>query len=343
MKAVVYEEYGPPEVLRLAEVAKPTPKDGEVLIKIHATTVTAGDINARGFVAVPPGFVPLARAMFGLRKPKRPVLGFELAGEIEAVGRDVTRFGEGDQVFGHTSAAGGAYAGYRCMPEDGTLAPKPANVGYGEAAAIPFGGLAALFFLRDKGRIRPGQKILVNGASGGVGTYAVQLARYFGAEVTGVCSAANLELVRSLGADKVIDYTGEDFTNNGEVYDLIFDTVGKTTFSGVRGSLGKEGVYLAGAGGPGTFLQMLWTAVRGGKKVVAGNAPSRREDLLFLKELVEAGEIKPTIDRRYPLEEIVEAHRYVDKGHKKGNVMITVEHPAGHPVPRLRAEVDPDV
>jgi len=327
MKAIVYTEYGPPDVLHLTEVEKPTPKDNEVLIRIYATTVTTGDCNARGSVFVPPGFGFAQRLVFGLRRPKRTILGVDLAGEIEAVGKDVKLFRKGDQVFGITGASMGAYAEYVCMPEDGRLAIKPANLTYEEAAAVPFGAITALYFLRDKGNVQHGQKVLINGASGGVGTYAVQLARYYEAEVTGVCSTTNLELVKSLGADKVVDYTKEDFTTSGETYDMILDTVvGKTSFSRCRDSLNREGLYLAVAGGLGVFIQMAWTSMTGGKKVLAGVAPDRKEDLLFLKELIEAGRIKPVIDRCYPLEQMAEAHRYVDKGHKKGNVVITVAH-----------------
>jgi len=327
VKAIVYTEYGPPDVLQLKEVEKPTPKDDQVLIRVYATTVTTGDCNVRGFVFVPPGFGILARLWHGLRKPKKNILGTELAGEIEAVGKDVTLFKKGDQVFGIGSDSLGAYAEYVCLPEEGALAIKPANMTYEEAATVPFGAGTALFFLRDKGNIQSGQKVLINGASGGVGTYAVQLAKYFGAEVTGVCSTTNLELVKSLGTDKVIDYTKEDFTKNGETYDAIFDTVvGKTSFSGCRNSLEQNGLYLAVAGGLQEVVQMLWTSMIGSKKVLAGPAPERKEDLVFLKELIEAGKIKSVIDRRYPLEQIAEAHRYVDKGHKKGNVVITVEH-----------------
>lgn len=324
MKAVVYTNYGPPDVLQIKEVAKPTPKDDEVLIRVHATTVTTGDVNMRGFVFVPPGFGPLPRLMFGLRKPKRNILGVELAGEIEAAGKDVKLFKEGDQVFGIDGTTLGAYAEYACRPEKGALAIKPANTTYAEAAAVPFGAGTALYFLRDMGTIQRGQKVLINGASGGVGTFAVQLAKYFGAEVTGVCSTTNLELVKSLGADRAIDYTQEDFTQSGETYDIIFDTVGKTSFAGCRNALKQNGLYLAGAHGPQVFVQMAWSSMRGGKKVLAGVAPERKEDLIFLKELLEAGKIKPVIDRCYPLEQTAEAHRYVDKGHKKGSVVITV-------------------
>jgi 2-desacetyl-2-hydroxyethyl bacteriochlorophyllide A dehydrogenase len=325
MKAIVYEKYGPPDVLQLQEVEKPAPRDNEVLIRVFATSVTTGDCNARGFVFVPPGFGLLPRFMFGLRTPKRTILGMELSGEIEAVGKDVELFRKGDQVFGILDTSFGAYAEYVCMPEKGTLAVKPANMTYEEAAAIPFGAITALRFLRDKGNVQSGQKVLINGASGGVGTYAVQLAKYYGAEVTGVCSTTNLELVRSLGADKVIDYTKEDFTQSGETYDMIFDTVvGKASFSGCRNSLKQNGLYLAVAGGLQEVVQMLWTSMIGSQKVLAGPALGRKEDLIFLKELVEAGKLKPVIDRRYPLEQTAEAHRYVDQGHKKGNVVITV-------------------
>jgi len=324
MKAIVYTKYGPPDVLQLKEVEKPTPRDKEVLIKIYATTVTTADSNVRGFVFVPAGFGFLPRIMFGLRKPNKTILGTELAGEVKAVGKDVKLFKKGDQVFGMPGSSFGAYAEYICLSEEGALAIKSSNMTYEQAAAVPFGAHTALFFLRDKGNIQSGQKVLINGASGGVGTYAVQLAKYYGAVVTGVCSTTNLELVKSLGADKVIDYTKEDFTKNGETYDIIYDTVGKTSFSGCKNSLKQKGLYLAGAGGLLEFVQMGWTSMIGSKKVLAGQAPERKEDLIFLKELIEAGKIKSVIDRHYPLEQTAEAHRYVDKGHKKGNVVITV-------------------
>ena len=327
MKAIVYTKYGSPDVLHFKEVEKPAPSDDEVLVRVHAATVTAGDVNVRGFTFVPPGFGPLPRLMSGLRKPKRTILGTELAGEIETVGKDVKLFKKGDQVFGIGSEIFGAYAEYACRPEKGALALKPANLTYDEAAAVPFGAGTALYFLRDMAKLQRGQKILVNGASGGVGVYAVQLAKYYGAEVTGVCSTTNVELVKSLGADKVIDYTKEDFTKSGENYDIILDTVvGKTSFSRCKGSLKQNGLYLAVAGGLQEAAQMLWTSITGGKKVIFGSPVERKEELIFIKELVEAGKIRPVIDRRYPLEQTAEAHRYVDKGHKKGSVVITVEH-----------------
>ena len=283
-------------------------------------------MNIRGFVFVPSGFGLPTRLSLGLRKPKKTILGIELAGEIEAVGKDVERFRKGDQVFGIDGPGRGAYAEYKCMPEGGGLAIKPANLTYEEAAAVPNGALTALTFLRDMGNIQSGQKVLINGASGSVGTAAVQLAKYYGAEVTGVCSTTNLDLVKSLGADKVIDYTKEDFTKSSETYDFIYDTVGKTSFSGCKNSLKQNGIYLANSPGLREFIQMGWTSMIGGKKVMAGASSEKAEDLIFLQELFETGKIKPVVDRSYPLEQTAEAHRYVDKGHKKGNVVITVDH-----------------
>jgi NADPH:quinone reductase-like Zn-dependent oxidoreductase len=317
MKAIVYTKFGPPDVLHLQEVEKPTPKSNEVLIKIVATTVVKEDPDMRAS----PGFN-------GFLKPRNPILGQELAGEVEAVGRSVTRFKPGDQVFGIDMF--GAYAEYKCMSENGALVIKPANISYEDAASLPNGALTALPFLRDKGNIQCGQTVLVYGASGSVGAAAVQLARYYRAEVTGVCSTANLEWVTSLGADQVVDYTQEDFTENGKTYDVIFDTVGKRSFSQCKSSLTDEGIYLSTVPTSAMMLQVLWPAKRGSKKVkfaATGLRPAREKikDLGFLTELIEAGKIKPIIDRCYPLEQMADAHQYVEQGHKKGNVVITMD------------------
>jgi NADPH:quinone reductase-like Zn-dependent oxidoreductase len=318
MKAVVYTEYGAPDVLHLEEVEKPTPKENEVLIKVHATSVTTGDVNARGFTHVPPGFGPFPRLMFGITGPRNQVIGADIAGEIEAVGRDVKSFKEGDQVYGIDGDNLRGYAEYVCRPEEGALALKPTNMSYEEAAVVPFGACTAMYFLKEKGDIQDGQEVLINGASGGVGTYAVQLAKHFGAKI---------ELVKSLGADEVIDYTQYDFTQNGQTYDIIFDVVGgEISFSKVKNSLKENGYFLAVAGGLKEAIQMAWTSAIGDKKVIFGGgiASERKDYLEFFKELIEAGELKAVVDRTYPLQEIVEAHRYVDDGGKKGSVAVSV-------------------
>jgi len=320
VKAIVATKYGPPEVLELREVEKPAPKANEVLIRVYASTVTSGDVWIRSSTYAPWFWLP-GRIMYGLTRPRKTIPGNELAGEVESVGERVTRFRKGDQVFGIVweTSFGGANAEYKCLPED-RVVTKPSNMTYEESAAVPIGGLTALHLLR-KGGIQRGQKVLVFGASGSVGTFAVQLAKYFGADVTGVCSTTNLELVRSLGADEVIDYTKEDFTGSGRTYDIIFDAVRKTSFSHCKGSLRKRGVYVT-VDWP--LLEALWASVAGGKRIVFGIAKSI-EDLDFLRELIEAGKLKSVIDRCYPLEQAVEAHKYVEAGHKKGNVVITVE------------------
>lgn len=322
MKAVVYKNYGSPDVLEFQEVAKPAPKEDEILVKVHATTLTVADVRSRSFTVPPSVWLP-ARVVLGLRKPKKAVLGMELAGEVESVGKDVTRFKKGDQVFAATLIGFGAHAEYKCLPEDAAIAIKPSNITYEEAASLPIGARTALHYLR-KANIQPGQKILIYGASGSVGTYAVQLAKVFGVEVTGVCGTANVELVRSLGADKVIDYTMEDFSTQGETYDVILEAVDKSSFSACMRTLKEDGIYL-NVTVPVPSIEMIWTKIISSKKLMLGeNPPEKAEDLIFLKELVEAGKIKPVVDRCYPLERIVNAHRYVDKGHKKGNVVITV-------------------
>jgi NADPH:quinone reductase-like Zn-dependent oxidoreductase len=323
MKAAVYRRYGAPDVIELKDIAKPVPRDREVLIKVHATTVTSGDWRART-LDVPAGFGLFARPFFGIFRPRQPVLGTELAGEIESVGKAVSRFKVGDQVFAFTGASMGSHAEYRCMPEDGAVALKPANLTYEEAAALSFGGTTALGFLR-RAKVRNGDKVLINGASGGVGTAAVQVAKHFGAEVTGVCSTANLDLVRSIGADEVIDYTREDFTRNGEAYDVIVDTAGTAPFSRSKGSLKEGGRLLLVLGTLPDMLQAPWVSMTSSKKVIAGPAGGAAEDLRFLAALAENGKLRPVIDRRYPFERIAEAHRYVETGRKRGNVVITLE------------------
>jgi len=323
MKSIVCTKYGPPDVLQLKEIEKPTPRDNEVLIRVYAALVTPADCAFRK------GEPFISRFFSGLQKPKF-IPGDEIAGVIEAAGKDVTVFKKGDPVFGSSGLTFGAHAEYKCLPERETLALKPANLSYGEAAAVCYAGLTALPFLRDKANIQSGQKILINGASGAIGTFAVQLAKYYGAEVTGVCSTANVELVKSLGAEKVIDYTREDFTKTGQTYDIIFDVVAKSSFSRCKSSLNQSGIYLTTFPSPGVMLQMLWTSKFSRKKAIfaaTGLRPpgEKARDLIFLKELAEAGKIKSVIDKSYPLEYIAEAHSYVEKGHKRGNVIITLD------------------
>ena len=318
MKAIIHTRYGPPDELQFKEIEKPVPKDNQVLIGIHATTVTTTDCNIRNQTFVPRFLLLPIRVNYGLFRPKTNILGTDLAGEVEAVGKDVKRFERGDQVFGTPEPAFGAHAQYICIPEDGVLAPKPANMTWEEAASIPLAGNTALHFIRDLANVQPGQAVLINGASGAIGTFAVQLAKYYGAEVTGVCSTTNVELVRSMGADKVIDYTQEDFTKVNESYDVIFDVVGKLSSSRCEHSLKENGIYLVTVP---TLDSMM-----NSDKVKMEGAVAKIENLLFLKELIEAEKLKTVIDRRYPLEQTAEAFRYVEKGHKKGNVVITVGH-----------------
>lgn len=317
MKAIVYTNYGAPEVLQLKNVVKPVPKDNEVLVRIKATAANSGDWRLR---KADPYAV---RFFFGFTKPKKNILGGVLSGEVEAVGKNVTRFKPGDQVFGMTGMSFGAYAEYKCLPETATLALKPDNISHKEAAVIPFGGTTAMHFLK-KANIQPGQKVLVYGASGAVGTAVVQIAKHLGAVVTAVCSRTNAALVKSLGADKVIDYNTTDFTNSNEVYDVIFDTVNKTSFSNNLKVLSKKGVLLLSAAEMPQMMRGAWTNMTGGRKVVTGVNGEKTEDMVFLAGLIEAGKMKAVIDRSYPLEDMVAAHTYIEQGHKKGNVAIEV-------------------
>ena len=330
MKAIVCTRYGPPDVLQLKEVEKPAPKENQVLIRVRATSVNYGDLVARNFKEISPKKFNMpfliwliAKISFGLRKPKTTILGSEFAGEIESVGKDVKSFKQGDHVFGYLGQKMGAYAEYLCVPENGVLATKPANMTSDEAAVVPMGAIMALSLLR-KANIRPGQKVLINGASGSIGSAAVQIAKHFGAKVTGVCGTPRLEFVKMLGADKVIDYTKEDFTQSGETYDLIFDILGKSSFSRSKRSLSQNGRHLYASFKIRHLFQMLLTSFLGNKRVLCAIAPGSIEDLLSVKELVEAGKIKAIIDKRFPMEQAAEAHRYVEKGDKKGSVVITM-------------------
>ncbi|MFC1936420.1 NAD(P)-dependent alcohol dehydrogenase [Chloroflexota bacterium] len=329
MKAVVWTKYGSPDGLQLREVEKPIPKEDEVLIKIHAATVTAGDCEMRSLKL--PFYLSFPMRLFiGFRKPTRKtILGMELAGEIEAVGKDVKKFKVGDQVFGSTGFGPGAYAEYICMPEKikemyGPLAMKPTNMSYEEAACVPIGGLESLHFLRQA-KIQPGQKVLINGAGGSIGTFGIQLAKHYGAEVIAVDSAGKLDMMRSIGADHVVDYTQEDFTKMVEMYDVIFDVIGKSPFSRSIKSLRENGYYLIANPRPSKMIRGAWVSSRSSKKVITATSSPTTRDLNTLKELIEQGKIKSVIDRRYPLEQTAEAHRYVETGQKKGNVIITVE------------------
>src|SRR3989454_843908 len=323
MKAIVCPRYGPPEVLQFKEVEKPIPKDNEVLVRVHAATVTTGDCEFRG-LHLPLAWQLIVRIGFGLRRPRKKILGQELAGEVESVGSAVRMFKKGDSVFAATGLRLGAWAEYACVPEKGLIAIKPANMSYEETATLPVGGLHALHLL-NKANIQTGQQVLIIGAGGTVGTIAVQLAKSFGAEVTGVDTALKLDMLRSIGADHVIDYTREDFSKSGETYDVVFDVVGKSLFSACVKSLKEGGVYLLGNPGLSQQLRGLWTSITTSKKVVGGMVSYRTEDLVFLKELAEAGKIGPVIDRRYTLEQIAEANRDVESGQKTGNVVITVQ------------------
>jgi NADPH:quinone reductase-like Zn-dependent oxidoreductase len=330
VKAIAYTEYGPPEVLHIKEIEKPVPKENEILIKIYAASVNVGDIWARNFKAITPRkfTMPLplwlpSRMFFGFSKPRVHILGSEFAGEVEMVGSAVKRFKQGDAVFGYRGQNMGAYTEYLSIPENDLVAIKPDNISFKEAAAVSYGALTAMALLK-KANIRAGQKVLINGASGGIGSGAVQLAKQYGAEVTGVCGTPRLEFVKSLGADTAIDYTKEDFTTNGETYDLIFDILGKTSFNKCKNSLSQKGIYLRASFKTKHLLQMLWTSFTGGKKIICALSTENLQDMLSIKELIEAGKMKTIIDRSFPMEQAAEAHRYVESGEKKGSIVITM-------------------
>jgi NADPH:quinone reductase-like Zn-dependent oxidoreductase len=328
VKAILHTQYGSPDLLQFKEIDKPIPKDNEVLIKIHATTVSTGDCNVRNFTFVTKSMRPIAKLIFGIGKPwKARVLGTELAGEVESVGKAVKRFKTGDRIVASTGMAGGGHAQYACLPEKGALAIMPDSLSWEEAVAIPFGANTALYFLRDLGEIQAGHELLIIGASGSIGSAAVQLAKHFGATVTAVCSGANMEMVKSLGANHVIDYTKEDFTKNGKTFDLIFDIVSATTFDRCRNSLKPRGVFLQNIIGLTDLVRILWKSVTGGKKLKGGVAMESPERMNFIVQLAADGELKAVIDRTYPLEQIAEAFKYVEQGHKRGSVVITVGHP----------------
>jgi NADPH:quinone reductase-like Zn-dependent oxidoreductase len=332
MKAVVYTEYGSPEVLHLEEIAQPTPKPNEILVRVYATPVGFGDLLARQFNTITPGKFTMpaifwlpSRLAFGWRKPRKTILGSEFAGQVEAVGSAVTRFKVGDAVFGYRGPNFGAYAEILCLPETATVAHKPSNLTYEEAATIPYGALMALNLLK-KMNIQPGQKVLINGASGSIGSAAVQFAKHAGANVTGVCSTPRVDLVKKLGADQVIDYTRQDFTQNGQTYDLIMDVLGKSAFARCKNSLTPNGRYLLVSFKMKQLVQMLWTSPRGGKKVVCALASDSQADLIHIKELAEAGAITAVIDRVFPMEQAADAHRYAEAGQKTGSIVILLGH-----------------
>lgn len=340
MKAVIYTQYGAPDVLHLADVPTPSPKDNEILIRVRATPVNFGDVIARKFSSISPRqfsmpsiFWVFAKIAMGLRKPNKQILGSEFAGDVAAVGKAVTRFKVGDPVFGYRAMNFGANAEYLCIPEDSIVALKPANVSYEEAAAVPYGALTALSLLR-KVDIQPGQHVLINGASGAIGAYALQLAKHFGARVTGVCGTPRMEMVEALGADRVIDYTREDFTQSGETYDLIVDIPGKGSFGRAKRVLKPNGRYLYASFKMKQVAQMLWTSLRGGKRVICALSDEKPSDLTLIKDLVEAGAIKAMIDRSFPLEQTAEAHRYLEGGERRGQIVITV---ADNPEPAYTA------
>lgn len=332
MKAITYTEYGTPDVLQLKEVENPTPKGKEILVKVEATTVNYGDLIARRFGEVSPSefnmpgiFWLPARLEFGWKKPKNPILGSEFAGEVTAIGSEVTKFKKGDEVFGYLGSKMGSYAEYICISEDASVAQKPTNISFAEAATVPYGSIMALNILK-KGGIQQGQKVLIVGASGGIGSAAVQLAKHhFGAEVTGVCSTRRLVFVQALGADQVIDYTKEDFTKNGETYDVIVDVLGRGSFAKCKGSLKENGRYLYVSFKMKQLLQMGWTSMASNKKVICTLAPEKQEDLLLIKTLIEAGKYQAIIDKRFPLAQAAAAHRYVENGNKQGQIVITIE------------------
>ncbi|MBK9925834.1 MAG: NAD(P)-dependent alcohol dehydrogenase [Anaerolineales bacterium] len=330
MKAITLTEYGSPDVLHLKEMEKPSPKDNEILIKVHAVSINVGDLWARNFKAITPSkfSMPLplwlpSRLYFGITKPRVNILGSEFAGMVEGTGKDVQRFKKGDRVFGYRGQSMGANAEYLCVPENGTVTTMPSNMSYDEAATVPYGALTAMTLLR-KVNIQRGQKVLINGASGGIGSAAVQLAKYYGAEVTGVCGTPRLGFVKALGADKVIDYTKEDFTKNGETYDLIFDIMNKSSFEKCKNSLKPNGIYLLASFKMKQVFQMLQTSKSSGKKVICAFSTETPQDLELIKKLAEEGKIKAIVDKRFPMERAADAHRYVESGNKAGSVVITI-------------------